>query len=335
LEPFEHPAKPTFYFIGVSTAHSKIMGLFPRWVEILGLPETEIRGIDVEVRGPAEMFRSIIEHMRDESMVLGGLVTTHKIDMLEKAGDLLQCLDMYAKLFGEISVLSKRSGKLCGHAKDPISAGLALEAFLPKGHWLGNPDAQAFVMGAGGSGLALSAYLLREEHGDNRPVRIILSNRRSEPLEHARRVHGALRAGARDGRTEVEYVQIGAGRTNDDVLESLPPGSLVVNATGMGKDIPGSPLSDGAVFPERGSVWDFNYRGSLEFLRQAERQKTARDLCIEDGWVYFIHGWLQAIGEVFGIPTGPKEYGRLAGVAAAYGPEARDTGSRMVRDCEE
>jgi hypothetical protein len=72
------------------------------------------------------------------------------------------------------------------------------------------------------------------------------------------------------------------------------------------------------VFPERGNVWDFNYRGSLEFLSQAERQKPARGLFIEDGWVYFIHGWLQAIGEVFGVPTGPKEYGKLAGVAAAY-----------------
>jgi len=71
-------------------------------------------------------------------MALAVLVTTHKIDILEKAGDLLQCLDTYAKLFGEISVLSKRSGKLCGHAKDPISVGLALEAFLPKCHWRDN-----------------------------------------------------------------------------------------------------------------------------------------------------------------------------------------------------
>jgi shikimate 5-dehydrogenase len=293
------------------------MGLFPRWMEVLGLPETEIRGIDVEVRGPAEKFRSIVEHMRDERMALGGLVTTHKIDILEKAGDLLTCLDIYAKLFGEISVLSKRSGNLCGHAKDPISAGLALEAFLPKGHWRDNPRAQAFIMGAGGSGLALSAYLLREEHGGNRPARILLSNRRPEPLDHARRVHDALRENSRGRDAEVEYVQVGEGGTNDHILESLPPGSLVVNATGMGKDRPGSPLSDAAVFPVKGNVWDFNYRGSLEFLRQAERQKAARGLCIEDGWVYFIHGWLQAIGEVFGVPTGPKEYGKLAGVAAA------------------
>jgi shikimate dehydrogenase len=317
VENFERLEKPTFYFIGVSTARSKIMDLFPRWVEVLGLPETEIRGVDIEMRGPAEKYRSILEHIGREDKAVGGLVTTHKIDIFKNAGDFLLCVDTYAELFGEISVLSKRSGRLCGHAKDPISAGLALEAFLPKGHWRDNPGARAFIMGAGGSGLALSAYLLREEHGDNLPERIILSNRRPEPLEHARRVHDALRGHAAGGRGKVEYVQVVAGGTNDGILESLPPGSLVVNATGMGKDRPGSPLSDGAVFPERGNVWDFNYRGSLEFLLQAERQKAARVLFIEDGWVYFIHGWLQAIGEVFGVPTGPKEYGKLAGVAAS------------------
>jgi shikimate dehydrogenase len=316
VEPFERPVKPTFYFIGVSTARSKVMSLFPRWMEVLGLPETEIRGIDVEVRGPAEKFRSIIEHIGGEEKAVGGLVTTHKIDILEKAGDLLTCLDMYAKLFGEISVLSKRSGKLCGHAKDPVSAGLALEAFLPKWYWRHNPGSQVFIMGAGGSGLALSAYLLREEHGDNLPERIVLSNRRPEPLDHARRVHDALRSKAalgskaRSAVAKVEYVRVGTGVTNDDILGSLPPGSLVVNATGMGKDRPGSPLSDEAVFPAGGNVWDFNYR-------QAELQKASRGLFIEDGWVYFVHGWLQAIGEVFGVPTGPKEYGKLAGVAAA------------------
>jgi hypothetical protein len=32
--PFERLEKPAFYFIGVSAARSKIMGLFPRWPEI-------------------------------------------------------------------------------------------------------------------------------------------------------------------------------------------------------------------------------------------------------------------------------------------------------------
>ena len=48
---------------------------------------------------------------------------------------------------------------------------------------------------------------------------------------------------------------------------------------------------------------------------QAEAQKDERDLQIEDGWTYFIHGWTQVIAEVFHIDiTGDRlaECDRLA-----------------------
>ena len=48
---------------------------------------------------------------------------------------------------------------------------------------------------------------------------------------------------------------------------------MVVNATGLGKDSPGSPISDAATFPNGGIAWDFNYRGELLFLEQALSQK--------------------------------------------------------------
>ena len=84
-------------------------------------------------------------------------------------------------------------------------------------------------------------------------------------------------------------------------MEALPEGSIVINATGMGKDRPGSPLTDGCRFPKHGIVWEFNYRGTLEFMHQAEAQQAERDLTIDDGWTYFIHGWTQVIAEVFHI----------------------------------
>jgi shikimate 5-dehydrogenase len=82
----------------------------------------------------------------------------------------------------------------------------------------------------------------------------------------------------------------------------LAPGSLVANATGLGKDAPGSPISDAAEFPEGGLAWDFNYRGKLLFLEQAWRQPPARRLHVEDGWTYFLIGWLAVIAEVFARP---------------------------------
>jgi shikimate 5-dehydrogenase len=79
----------------------------------------------------------------------------------------------------------------------------------------------------------------------------------------------------------------------------------------MGKDRPGSPLSDRAVFPQDGYAWEFNYRGSLEFLHQAEAQKEKRGLHVEDGWRYFVYGWTQVIGEVFSLDMPDEEIERL------------------------
>jgi shikimate 5-dehydrogenase len=92
---------------------------------------------------------------------------------------------------------------------------------------------------------------------------------------------------------------------------------MVVNATGLGKDGPGSPLTDRVVFPEGGLVWEFNYRGDLVFLDQARAAEQARNLSVHDGWVYFIHGWTRVIAEVFDIDipmSGPafEELSRIA-----------------------
>jgi shikimate 5-dehydrogenase len=103
----------------------------------------------------------------------------------------------------------------------------------------------------------------------------------------------------------------------DEILARLPRGSLVVNATGAGKDTPGSPLTDAAVFPSEGIAWEFNYRGKLVFLEQAQAQQSARRLRVVDGWVYFLHGWTRVMSDVFEreIPArGPlfEELGRIA-----------------------
>ena len=98
----------------------------------------------------------------------------------------------------------------------------------------------------------------------------------------------------------------------------LPPESLVVNATGAGKDTPGSPLTAAAVFPGQGIAWEFNYRGHLLFLDQARAQQKSRSLQIEDGWTYFIHGWTRVISDVFHreIPTRGPVFEELSRIAA-------------------
>jgi shikimate dehydrogenase len=309
----QSPERPTFYFIGVSTAGSLSLKLFPVWLATLGLPSTVLQGIDIPVRGPREAYREVLRHIRGEPNALGGLVTTHKMDIVAAAGDLFDSLDPYARVCREVSCIVKRGSKLHGLAKDPFSSGLALERFLPSGYWGEHPQAQVLIMGAGGAGVALSAYLMRTEHGTDVPSRITLSDLDPGKLEACRQVHARL-----VHPTEVRYEELGSSHTNDDLLADLPPGALVVNATGLGKDRPGSPLSDDALFPMDGYVWEFNYRGSLEFLTQARRQQNERRLTLEDGLVYFVFGWALGIGEVFASELASKDLSALCRVTHTY-----------------
>jgi shikimate 5-dehydrogenase len=285
--------RPTMYFIGVTTQQSSIMKLFPIWAEALGLGDACIKGIDISIHAPEEDYRQVVEFIKHDPLSLGALVTTHKIDLYHAAKDLFEYLDPYAELFGELSSISKQDGQLCGHAKDPISSGLALDAFVPENHWL-ETGAEVVVLGAGGSALAISAYLAQAKFGDNIPKRIHLTNRSAPRLAEAIRILSEL-------RVPMSYHLCPTPEWNDKILALVPKGSLVVNATGLGKDRPGSPLTDAAVFPQDGLVWELNYRGSLEFLHQAEAAQAEKGLTIEDGWTYFVHGWTQVIAEVFHI----------------------------------
>jgi len=335
---FPAARRPTMYFIGVTTGKSSIMKVFPRWAEYLGLGDVVLQGIDCRWHDEPAVYRAVVDFIKHDELSPGALVTTHKIDLLAACRDRFDELDPYAQLMGELSSISKRDGRLVGHAKDPISSGLALEAFLPQDHWR-KTGAEVFVIGAGGSSIALTSYLMDARHGENRPSKIIVSNRSAPRLEEIRRIHDRLaakkgispicRAAARrvlrtNGTyplfrpVETEYHHTPGPEDNDAILGRLAPGSLVVNATGLGKDAPGSPITGAGVFPEHGLAWDFNYRGELVFLDQARDQQQARDLTVEDGWVYFIHGWTQVIAEVFhvDIPTRGAAFEELSRIAA-------------------
>ena len=334
-QPTYPPAdRPTMYFIGVTTAKSSIMRVFPEWATFLELGDCRIRGIDLAQHDEPGRYREVVEHIKCDPLSLGALVTTHKIDLLAACKDQFDDLDEFAERMGEISSISKRAGRLVGHAKDPITSGLALEAFLPDRYWQ-TTGAEVFVMGAGGSAIAVTWHLMKREHpgraslppataravavpgwldrGANRPAKIIVANRTRPRLHEIETLHKQF-----DPDFPTEYHHTPQPEKSDAIVGRLAPGSLVINATGLGKDWPGSPLTDAAVFPERGIAWDFNYRGDLVFLDQARAQQKARNLRIEDGWLYFIHGWTRVIAEVFGvdIPVEGPVFDELSAIAA-------------------
>lgn len=304
-----------FNFVGVTTGKSAIMRVFPQWAQYLGLGEVEMAGHDLPVHAAPERYRQVVQWLRDDPEGVGGLVTTHKLDLFVACRDLFDYIDPWAELCGEVSSLSKRDGLFRAHAKDPISSGRAMDDFVEPGYWAAT-GAEALLFGAGGSNLAISLHLLCTRPPDDRPRRMVVVNRSPARLVSMRAVHE--RAGV---TAEVEYIENDDPEVNDSLLGKAPPGSLVVNGTGMGKDSPGSPVTDRGVFPERALVWELNYRGELDFFHQAQRQRTKRDLVIEDGWRYFIHGWTCVVEEAFDVKMTPDILSELSAIAlGARGP---------------
>jgi len=306
----ERATKPTMYFIGVTTGKSSIIKIFPAWAKALNLGDIEIKGIDVEIHAPAEEYRSIVRFIKEDPLSLGALVTTHKIDMYDACEDMFDYLDPYALTFGELSSISKDGKKLLGHAKDPISSGLAMDEFIPANHWIGN-DKYACILGAGGSALAIAAYLAHEKWGENIPRRINFVNRSAPRLAESVKRLSTI-------RVPLSFHLCPSIDLNDRIVRNMPEGSMVVNATGLGKDKPGSPLTDDCVFPKNALVWEINYRGSLEFMHQAIKQQRERNLIIEDGWSYFIHGWTEVIAEVFHIDISKDSLQKCRELAEGY-----------------
>jgi shikimate 5-dehydrogenase len=294
-------------FIGVTTGSSSIMRVFPLWADALRLPTQRLVGHDVALNAAPGEYRRLIDRIHHDPRHRGALITTHKMAVYAAAADMFDELDDLALRFGEVSSVAKRAERLTGAAKDPVTVVSALDELVPSDHFRGT-GAAALVIGAGGSGNALSYQLATREDS---PSRIVVVSTDNASLRHARDLHAL--GGAPDGL--VDYARTSDPEDVDRLVESLPPGSLVVNASGMGKDRPGSPVTRAAVFPEHGIAWDFNYRGSLEFLRQAEAQKTTRGLRTEDGWRYFIHGWTQVIADVFEIPMPPERVDALSAIA--------------------
>ena len=311
-----------FRFVGVTTGGSSIMRIFPRWREELGLgSDVEVAGMDIPVGAGAERYRAAVEELRDDPATVGALVTTHKIGVYEAARDLFDELDELAGLCGEVSCIAKRNGRLGGWAKDPIACGRSLERLLGGRHFR-DGGGEVLCMGAGGSGTAIALYLAARRPGGDRPTRIVVTD--SDPARLERLEATLRRAGA---PASVELVHAAGPEVHDRLLAQLRPRSLVVNATGMGKDLPGSPLGPGALFPEEAVAWELNYRGELDFLRQARAQAAARRLRPEDGWTYFIHGWTSVIEEVFERPIQGDELERLAMEAAFARPRTGKEGT--------
>jgi shikimate 5-dehydrogenase len=300
---------PTMHFIGVSTAQSSIMKVFPAWATELGIPEATLNGIDLPLNAPAELYRDVVSFIRRDPLSQGALVTTHKLAIYQSAQPLFDELDQFATAMQEVSSISKQAGRFIGQARDPISAGRTLQMMVPPDFWK-NDGGDVFCIGSGGAGVAIVWFLLHGVHPLGRPRRVVVSDPSEDRLRHLRQV---VRSAS------LETCRIVSEDTNDRLLQTLGPRSLIINASGMGKDRPGSPIQPDTLLPFESSVWELNYRGERAFLGQAEEQAEARQLRVYDGWDYFLHGWTTVIADVFHLvrPVEAESFQRLSSLAAA------------------
>ena len=311
--PYPAADKRTMYFIGVTTHRSSIMKVFPRWADFLGLGDVAMQGMNFQWHDEPENYRRAVEFIKRDPLSCGALVTTHKLDLLRACRDQFDRLDEFAELMGEVSSISKDGGQLVGHAKDPITSGLALEAFLPERHWE-RTGAEALVLGAGGSAIAVTWYMLQKQHGRNRPSRIVVTNRSIPRLDEIRELSPADRgrypvrvpphASANGHRRDHGHAQarIADHQCDRTWAKTRPARRSRIRPCGLTRAWLGISIT-----AENCCSWS-----------RPAAQPPAKNLQIEDGWIYFVHGWTRVIAEVFhiDIPTSGPVFDELARIAA-------------------
>ena len=283
----------TVWFVGVSTAGSLIHEAMGRWGPLLG-GDIEVEGRDLPLDAPDGAFRKLLDDLGRNDRALGAVVTSHKVALFRAGSDRFARLDDAALACGEVNAVRRTPDGLVGFARDPVSVGRVVDRIWPAGGASGPAGAggasgpagagrgdQVVCLGAGGTAVALGRHLLARP----RSLDLVFADRRPEAIAH-------LRAALGVGVT----TQVGPGPW-DELVARAPDGALVVNATGMGKDRPGAPLSASATFPPQGVVWELNYRGDLPLPARARAQGVEG----HDGWSLFCQGWAAALAAVLDL----------------------------------
>ena len=297
------------HFFGVRTEGSSALKLFPAWAEVLGIKSATLVGIDLPLEATPAQYREAVYRLKTDTANRGALVTSHKLNVVRTAHDLFDEFTEDALLCKEVSAIYKREGRLIGHAADPVTSMQSMDHFLGTGYWSRYPQAEILSYGVGGATVAMVVGLLTQKQPG--PSVVTLIDIDQERLRHLEFILSNMA----HSDTRFNFVCNRDALENDRILHTMPAYSLIINATGMGKDRPGSPITDRARFPEQGAIWELNYRGKRRFLQQARTQEREAGLKIEDGWYYFLRGWSSVMSYVFDFQITPELFARFAEVS--------------------
>jgi shikimate 5-dehydrogenase len=306
--------QPLILFVGIDTCGSLVHTVFDRWAALLERPWT-LRGLDMPAATPPETYRRLMSMMRDNPAVDGAVITAHKLRLFRACAPELTRRDWLTDATHEVNTLATGQ-TVDGYARDALS----LTRILPL---LPVPidGLNVLCLGAGGAATALLLALHLDlatgtAARSQQPARVVFTDTDPRALDALRTVASR----ARIAPDRLAYVPVSDPRDTDALLADLPAPALVVNATGLGKDAPGSPLTDRAPFHPSILAWDLNYRGALTFLRQATNGGAAT----VDGWDYFVAGWAGGLTAIAQTPFTDDLLSRFAQAAAPHRPSATD-----------
>jgi shikimate 5-dehydrogenase len=280
----------------------------PGWSRALDV-DIELDCQDLPVGVDASAYAALLDDLRSDSRALGMVVTTHKARLWESCAELFDEVTPACREVGEASAIACRNGRLIADASDVRGVGRAVERVLDADQWRSG-NHEAIVLGAGGAGISLAFNLVDRLPGLG-ATRVVLTDADSARLEVARALR---RSWDRADRLEIESA---VGANNDRLVGAALPGTLIVNATGMGKDRPGSPVS--IDLPKRTIFWEFNYRGPRDLLERARSNAVTDDLLVVDGRDYFICSWLEALCSVLGREASVELFDAFEQEASAAG----------------
>jgi shikimate 5-dehydrogenase len=309
-----------FYFIGVSTKNSAIRQIMPLWAQALKV-DLNLVGIDLPIDATTAQYRNAILCIKEDPEAVGSVVTTHKLNVFEHAHDLFDEFDALSSITKEVCMIKKHGTRLIGMAApDRLSNTLCLKKMLGSDHWRVH-KAVALCFGAGGVARAIALSVLCDFEASsplarrlpNKPQQLVMVDIDDNKLRSMQALLEPLSKGV-----AINYICQSDATANDQLVNNLPNHSLVINATGMGKDRPGSPITDRARFPHEGIAWELNYRGERQFLQQAMAQVSTQQLQIHDGWQCFLNGWGQAVQIGIGRKLSSREVFQLEKIAEPF-----------------
>ena len=236
-------------------------------------------------------YREVIQYIQSRDDIYGVLITSHKIKFFNTCN--FSYLDTYATRLHEISTIVKQNNDLHGYAQDTLASGKMLTQIWET---YSNYSIKTIVLiGSGGAAIAFCDFLCNSNMGERimNCINLFVVEKNKKKLANIKSIFS-------NTPHDISYQLAQSKKELGEVINGINSTAIIINATGMGKDTPGSPLPQKQKFSYGSILWDLNYRGDLKFLKNAAQYNTNTTIHLEDGWQLAVYGWLHVLEKIEG-----------------------------------